>query len=297
MRCRPTPSHLLWVLRQLPLLKQYWSHQFVSSQELLDWEQQLHPLLKVESRTSNISKTPQVRFSYLSCPQNIPEGMSPTDLFMYGMFCVLLAAAFWDNMACHLELPVSTTHTTGIFSCYWIYIVDLMLSISGLVGAIVGMTMVLRGGGAVIWSESQDEFPYYKGMSAIFSSWFASPIAAGIVVLIVFGFIRTFVLRSEHSFDRGYYVCFINCTSNTTILTLQFSLHQLLPIFSCLTFFVMVLFIIQTGNKQSSWDNVSDGKAVGISAAFGVFFGLFTLFVVMPILKRWVIEEAESREQ
>jgi hypothetical protein len=32
---------------------------------------------------------------------------------MYGMFSVMVAAAFWDNLACQLEMPVSTTHTTG----------------------------------------------------------------------------------------------------------------------------------------------------------------------------------------
>ena len=33
---------------------------------------------------------------------------------MFGMFLVMCTAAFWDNVTCHLELPVSTTHTTGM---------------------------------------------------------------------------------------------------------------------------------------------------------------------------------------
>lgn len=32
------------------------------------------------------------------------------------------------------------------------------------VGAVVGMALALRGGGAVIWSKSQDEFIYIKGV-------------------------------------------------------------------------------------------------------------------------------------
>ena len=51
-----------------------------------------------------------------------------------------------DNMACHLGLPVSTTHTT--------------------VGAVVGMALVLHGGPAVQWHSSKAEFPYYGGKSA-----------------------------------------------------------------------------------------------------------------------------------
>lgn len=43
------------------------------------------------------------------------------------------------------------------------------------------MALVLRGGGSVIWSQSQDNFPYIKGMLAIFLSWVCSPISAGAV--------------------------------------------------------------------------------------------------------------------
>ena len=35
------------------------------------------------------------------------------ELLMFGMFMVLCTACIWDNLACHLELPVSTTHTTS----------------------------------------------------------------------------------------------------------------------------------------------------------------------------------------
>eukprot|EP00897_Mesotaenium_endlicherianum_P007312 jgi/Mesen1/6609/ME000034S06063 len=41
---------------------------------------------------------------------------STPDLLMVGLLCVMIAAAFWDNFACQLELPVSTTHTTSEFS-------------------------------------------------------------------------------------------------------------------------------------------------------------------------------------
>ena len=58
---------------------------------------------------------------------------------------------------------------------------------------------------------------------------FVSPICSAIVVTIIFGFVRTFVLRSQHSFKRAFYV---------------------LPFFVMLTFFVIVIFILQTNNKN-----------------------------------------------
>ena len=37
-------------------------------------------------------------------------------------------------------------------------------------------------------------------------SWIVSPILSGIFVTILYGLIRTFVLRSKHSFKRAFYV-------------------------------------------------------------------------------------------
>ncbi len=44
------------------------------------------------------------------------------------------------------------------------------------------------------------------GISSIVASWFISPICSGIIVFILFGLLRTFVLRSPHSFTRAFYV-------------------------------------------------------------------------------------------
>ena len=37
-------------------------------------------------------------------------------------------------------------------------------------------------------------------------SWIVSPVLSGIIVAILYGLIRTFVLRSKHSFTRAFYV-------------------------------------------------------------------------------------------
>ena len=148
---------------------------------------------------------------------------------------------------------MSTTHTT--------------------VGAVVGMSLVLQGAGAVNWNSRTDAFPYFSGISTIVSSWcdapalaqaraysmpgfahctsvfaggpqsyvvmapcgkrwrrrFISPICSAIILSIIFGLVRTFVLRSQHSFRRAFYV---------------------LPFFVMLTFFIIAIFILQTNNKS-----------------------------------------------
>lgn len=70
------------------------------------------------------------------------------------------------------------------------------------------MALALRGGSAVIWSENKDEFPYVGGMVPIFLSWIVSPIMCGLITVILFGSIRQWVLRSQHSFKRAFYVSF-----------------------------------------------------------------------------------------
>jgi phosphate/sulfate permease len=46
----------------------------------------------------------------------------------------------------------------------------------GAVGAVVGMSIAIEGGGAVVWNAQQAAFPYVQGMSVIFLSWIISPI-------------------------------------------------------------------------------------------------------------------------
>eukprot|EP00898_Chlorokybus_atmophyticus_P003538 jgi/Chlat1/4185/Chrsp27S04236 len=173
-------------------------------------------------------------------------------LLMYGMLCVLFAAAFWDNLACHLGLPVSTTHTT--------------------IGGVVGMVVVMKGFGAVVWARGTHVFPYFEGVAAIVASWVVSPLLAGGVVAIVFLLLRTYVLRAEDSFDKAL---------------------RVLPFFIGVTFFVVTLFIIQTGNKNKTWhasDIVAAGISAGVAAGLG---GISALY--MPKLAQYVDSE-EQRE-
>ncbi|CAN0492479.1 unnamed protein product, partial [Discosporangium mesarthrocarpum] len=107
-------------------------------------------------------------------------------VLMYGMMCVVYCTGIWLLLASFFELPVSTTHST--------------------VGGIVGMAMTYRGAGCVIWHQDTDTFPFVKGISAIVASWAISPIFSAILAVLLFFFVRTFVLRSEKSFERSFYM-------------------------------------------------------------------------------------------
>ncbi|CAM9387743.1 unnamed protein product, partial [Scytosiphon promiscuus] len=104
-------------------------------------------------------------------------------ILMYGNMCVVYTTGIWLLLASFLELPVSTTHST--------------------IGGIVGMAMTYRGPGCVVWYEEADLFPYLKGVSAIVASWVLSPVLSGVIAVILFLFVRTFVLRSADSAKRA----------------------------------------------------------------------------------------------
>ena len=181
-----------------------------------------------------------------------PEVFKNTpDLFMWGFFAVMVAAAFWDNFACHAHLPVSTTHTT--------------------VGATVGMALALYGGGAVTWFSRKKEFPFIGGLTPIVLSWIISPMISGFFVLISFGLLRLIVLRSPKSFDRSIFV-FPVCT--------------FLVFFTITVFIIQTYLKNKLKLKTSKLPIGLEGKSVWIGAVTGgiaaLLFGLFSRFYLKP---------------
>lgn len=173
------------------------------------------------------------------------------DLFMYGFFAVMVAAAFWDNFACHAHLPVSTTHTT--------------------VGATVGMALAIYGGGAVNWFTTKAEFPYIGGMTPIILSWIVSPVIAGFFVVFSFGLLRLLVLRSPKSFERSLFV-FPACT--------------FLVFFTISVFIVQTYLKNNLKLKTDRLPHGLEGKSVWIGAIAGslaaLLFGLYTFLYLKP---------------
>ena len=63
-----------------------------------------------------------------------------------------------------------------------------------------------------------------------------------------------------------------------------------------LTFFVIVIFIIQTGNKNKTWPHaLPENTLLWVSAVVGIGMGLLCLCFLMPFLRKRVIAwEAEA---
>jgi phosphate/sulfate permease len=105
-------------------------------------------------------------------------------LLMYGMTMVILTVFIWLYVASYFSMPVSTTHSS--------------------IGAVVGMTMMTRGSGCVLWYEEVDEFPYLNGVAAIVASWAISPVCSGMMSAALYGTTYLTVLRNkEESFFRA----------------------------------------------------------------------------------------------
>eukprot|EP00951_Prasinocladus_malaysianus_P021554 scaffold178316_cov41-Prasinocladus_malaysianus.AAC.2 len=129
---------------------------------------------------ANVTKTVRKGIADYTAFVDAPE------LYMYGMLCVLLSTGIWLILASYYELPVSTTHST--------------------VGGVIGFAVCAGGGSAVLWYAPSDTFPYVKGVASIVLSWVLSPLLSGIFSVILFLAVRTFVLRSQNSYARSWWV-------------------------------------------------------------------------------------------
>jgi len=89
-----------------------------------------------------------------------------------GMIAALLAAGIWLQVASYFGWPVSTTHS--------------------IVGAVVGFGCVALGFSAINWVGENGEF---GGVAKIVSSWVVSPLLAGTIAYLMFGFVHKSVLN------------------------------------------------------------------------------------------------------
>ena len=171
---------------------------------------------------------------------------------MYGCMCVIFVVALWLLVASYLELPVSTTHSA--------------------VGGMIGMTMVAKGAGCVVWSEDSDTFPFVKGVAAIVISWVLSPVLSGVFAAAIFWLTRTFVLRAENSYQRAFKVYFI---------------------FIAAAIIINSFFIIYKGAKGLDLDNTSLETALGVSFGLGFGIAIIAQFLVVPKLRKSIDEGRE----
>ena len=72
----------------------------------------------------------------------------------------------------------------------------------------------------------------------------------------------------------------------------------MLPFCVALTFFIIVVFIIQTGNKNKTWTPaLPEQTLLWVSAVIGVGMGIACLCFLMPFLRKRVLawEQEHSR--
>ena len=69
-----------------------------------------------------------------------------------------------------------------------------------------------------------------------------------------------------------------------------------MPLLIALTFFVVVLFIIQTGNKNKTWTPaLSDAKACWISAIPAVALGILGAVLIVPLLRKKILADEQAQ--
>lgn len=117
---------------------------------------------------------------------DVNEFKDDPELLMYGFLCVLFATGLWLLLATYLELPVSTTHSV--------------------IGGIIGMSLVAKGSGAVVWfkfDDSKEALKKFSGVVPVIVSWVVSPVLSGLIASFLFFSVRTLILRSTDSFNRA----------------------------------------------------------------------------------------------
>lgn len=118
---------------------------------------------------------------------DVNDFINEPELLMYGMLCAIAATSIWLILASYLELPVSTTHS--------------------IIGGIIGFSLISHGWGAVDWysyDPNESGLNKFSGIVTIVASWFISPVLSGIIAVLLFLFVRTFILRSEYSLNRSF---------------------------------------------------------------------------------------------
>ncbi|XP_035218329.1 sodium-dependent phosphate transporter 1-A-like isoform X2 [Stegodyphus dumicola] len=152
-------------------------------------------------------------------------------LLMMGNMAALAGSAVWNILATFLRLPISGTHS--------------------IVGAVLGFTFVAKGFRGIQW----------KTLGFIVSSWFLSPVLSGLVSVLIFVFIRKFILSKVKPGEAGL---------------------LFLPFFYGFTVFVNVISVVLDGSPVLGLDRLPSWIAVIISVVIAVTVAIVIRFYVVP---------------
>ncbi|ORY01008.1 phosphate transporter [Basidiobolus meristosporus CBS 931.73] len=168
------------------------------------------------------------------------------ELLMLAMVCAVIGSSTWVLFATRNGWPVSTTHS--------------------IVGAIIGVGIAAFGVNSVDWG--------YSGVAKIVTSWFVSPIAAGIAASIIYMSTKLLVLTKPNSFERGL---------------------RAIPFYFGLTTFISMFYVFYKapGFKELTKNNV--GLVWGLTAGITVLIMLFCWFFIAPWFRRKIHEKEDLR--
>ncbi|KAJ9062648.1 hypothetical protein DSO57_1008414 [Entomophthora muscae] len=159
-------------------------------------------------------------------------------LLMLAMFCAIVGSSTWTLFATRMGWPVSTSHA--------------------IIGAIIGVGISHSGFEAVQWGLSD-----FTGVLRIVSSWFLSPISAGIVASCIFLATRYFVLAHDNSFHRAL---------------------KAIPVYFGLTALIGSCYILL--RKTKSPLETQDYVKIGFCAFIPVVVVLICIFFFVPFIRR-----------
>ncbi|KAG2197369.1 hypothetical protein INT46_008366 [Mucor plumbeus] len=168
------------------------------------------------------------------------------EMLMLAMFAALIGSAFWVLTASRFGWPVSTTHS--------------------IVGAIIGTGIAAFGVDSIDWGFSGG----FTGVAQIITSWFLSPVCAGVIAAIIYMITKYAILRQTESFKWGI---------------------RLVPVYFFFTAGIEAFYIIYKAPGGGS-KSMSIGTIVGIAIGVAVVCAAFGQFCFCP----WVVRKVKGRE-
>lgn len=154
-------------------------------------------------------------------------------------------------------------------SAIWLMIATFLnLPISGthsIVGATIGFSLVAKGTAGIQW----------KTLGSIVGSWFVSPLLSGLMSAALFLAIRTLILRKPAPLEYGL---------------------RALPIFYALTLTINVFSIVLDGPKLLYFDRIPVWGTIVASCLVGLIAGFVVQFIIVPRIRRSILEGRNSEE-
>ncbi|KAI8379334.1 phosphate transporter [Radiomyces spectabilis] len=177
---------------------------------------------------------------------SVSEFVDNPEMLMLGMLCAITGSAIWVLFASRNGWPVSTTHS--------------------IVGAIVGVGISAFGGGAITWG--------WTGIARIITSWFISPVIAGLVAAAIYTFTKYAVLRQVDSFKWAL---------------------RLVPFYVFFTIAIEAFYIIFKGAPGLNASSLPIGVVIAISFGIATFFAAFAWFFYCPWARRRIQDKEDLR--